>query len=367
MHSFNVRDDISVCTDGSTASRRTGAFRRSWSLSRRDSKSTIHFRDDLSEYSNTSSWSESAGPLNFRDYRIVSEGLQEKRTLAEAVLRAEWERQRDEETKMATRTREGCSTCVGEACLGPKLNRIRLRLLGRAPPPKPAVVFSWSEVRSLVLLPCGEAGPYLMVITTFRLPEEREWLLQAPSLRARARWGIEMVASILRSKCASVSQDGNMKCCCSSSVQPLVSTAFFMDSARVACEAAKCQPSIEGMELLAEVLDLLAESQHRGQCGDVSPTLAPAPHIPIAALRRFGDAVRRASADLMEWQQWHLTAQLIMPKHSLEADVWCKHLLPFLSPREPSLRDVGAGKENYPQTVDHQLGVAAERCRRTLL
>merc|ERR1712056_70481 len=112
-----------------------------------------------------------------------------------------------------------------------------------------------------------------------RLPEEREWLMQASSLRARARCGIEMVASILRAKCASVSQDGSMCRCCSSSGRPLVSTAFFMDSARVACEAAKCQPSIEGMDLLAEVLDLLAESQHRGQCGESSPTVAPAPHI----------------------------------------------------------------------------------------
>merc|ERR1719221_382165 len=171
---------------------------------------------------------------------------------------------------------------------------MRLRLLGRAPPPRPAVVFSWTEVRSLVLLPCNEAGPFLMVITTFKLPEEREWLLQAGSLRARARWGIEMVASILRAKCAAVSQDGSLCKCCSASGTPLVSTAFFMDSARVACEAARCQPSIEAMGLLAEVLDLLAESQHRSSYGDSSPTLAPATHIPIVALRRFGDAVRRA-------------------------------------------------------------------------
>lgn len=320
------------------------AFRRTWSLSRRDS--SIHYRDDLSEYSSASSSETGPGPLSVGDYRIGAEGLQERRTVAMAVVRAEWERQLDQEAKFCT---------VKYACVGPRTARrcFQVWRRTRAQPSQPAVMFTWSDVQSLVLLPTGESPSYLMVITTCRLPEEKEWLLEAKSLRARARFAIEMVAAVLRARRAAKSREGTScsRCCVSGNVSSVLE-AFHMDAARAACETARLQPSPEGMERLAEVLSLLAKSQRQQ------------PLIPNTAFQRFGDVVRRCRQDFAEWQQWKMISQLLLPPPGWPPVIWNEHILAFLLPREPSLRNADSG--TYPVTVDHQLAIAAERCQRTL-
>jgi len=347
MHSVaSLRDDISVCSGRSSVS--GVAFRRTWSISRRDSP--IHYRDDLSEYSNASSSETGPGPLNVCDYRVVAEGLQERRTVAMAVVRAEWERQLHQQIHQEAKF---CN--VKYARVGPRATRrcFQVWRRTRAPPSQPAVKFTWSEVQSLVLLPAGESPPYLMVITTCRLPEEKEWLLQAGSLRGRARFAVEVVAAVLRARRAVKQREGTScsRCCASGNVSSALE-AFHMDAARAACETARLQPSPEGMERLEEVLNLLAKSQLQQ------------PLIPNTAFQRFGDVVRRCRTDFSEWQQWQVLSHLILPPPGWDAVIWNEHILPFLLPRDPTLRN--ADFRTYPATVDHHLAIAVERCQRTL-
>lgn len=341
MHSVcSLRDDISVCSGRSSVS--GVAFRRTWSLSRRDS--SIHYRDDMSEYSSPSS-SETGPTLSVGDYRVAAEGLQERRTVAMAVVRAEWEKQLDEGAKFCT---------VKYACVGPRTARrcFQVWRRTRAPPSQPAVMFTWSDVQSLVLLPPGDAPPYLMVITTCRLPEEKEWLLQANSLRARARFAIEMVAAVLRARRAAKSREGTScsRCCVSGNASSVLE-AFHMDAARAACETARLQPSPEGMERLAEVLSLLSKSQRQQ------------PLIPNTAFQRFGDVVRRCCKSFAEWQQWQIFSQLLTPPPGWPPVIW-NDILAYLLPHDPSLRCVDTG--TYPVTVNNQLSIAAGRCQNTL-
>jgi hypothetical protein len=213
-------------------------------------------------------------------------------------------------------------------------------------------MFTWLEVQSIALLP-KDADTYLLAITTFRLPEEKKWLLQASSLRARARWAIEMVAAILRARhTAKVADKGRCKCVGAKGPSTVLE-AFPLDAARVACETARSQPSYECMERLAEVLYLLAESERH----------VLMPHIPNTALQRFGDAVKRAMTDYQEWQQWLLLSRMRGSPPGLDSIIWRVHLLPFLCPNDQSLRDAG---NTYPAAVDHQLSIAAERCQRTM-
>lgn len=384
MHSFSlrereIRDDISVCSARSITS---SAFPRSFSLTRsiRNSK-TIHFRDDLSEYSNPSNWGERSGPLSLSDHRVHAEGLQARRTVGEAILRAQWERQRDAEAEVCT---ENCT------CLGPRAARLCLGALRRAPP-RPATLFTWGEVQSLLMLPSEEKGPFLIVVTTFRPREDgsREWMLQAGSLRARARWGAEMCVATIRDRLSATMPVVNTRCGCCGRATSL-SLALFMDMVRVACEVARLQPSAEDMERLMELLDMLVDSQvgssesrrqrrggspERGGSPDPPAMPAsqhrPAPHIPVAALRRFKDAVRRAHSDFLLWRQWWEVSRLVRPPCGWDADLWLSRVLPFLQPEDPtgempSAQELRHTPMGYPPCVDNQVTSAAERCHRTL-
>jgi len=340
-------------------------------------RSEVHFRDDLSEYSSPSNWGERPGPLYFGDHRLVAEGLQARRTVGEAVLRAQWERQRDERA-------EECATRC--SCLRPRTARQMLEVFRSRPSEK--IVFTWAEVQSIVLVHYEERGPYLLCVTALRAREDgqREYLLQAGTLRARARWGIDMMAAILRDRSnAPVSGSG---CCGSGRERGPVSLSLFMDMARIACEVAHLQPSPDGLERLIEALDLLAEGRKATSsssgfgCGRrpsssleaelastrelssvVEAALLPAPHFPLAALRRFGDACRRAANDLAEWRRWREIRLLLRPPYTLDPDFWQNQILVFIFPAEASLWDP---KPVYPSAVDHQLVTAAERWRRTL-
>lgn len=334
-------------------------------LGRRDSKPCINFRDDLSEYSSPSSWGDGPGPLSLADHRLASEGLQARRTVGEALLRAQWERQVDADAEACT---EACK------CFGSRAARFCLEALRRTPS-RPSVVFTWAEVQSVILLPYAERGPFLIAISTFKREDgSREWLLQAASVRSRARWAIEMVTALLRDRAGAVSPTSpgfNPSKCCGPGTSSRLSTAFFMDMMRIAWEVARQQPSAEGMRRLVEALELLVEGggpagqggAGSGGDGSGSQPLA-APHFPFAALRRFGEAVRRAHADFEEWRTWREIAQLVRPPQGWDEALWRGRVLPCLWPNEPSLRDMDATR--YPAVVDSQLSNAADRCRRTL-
>lgn len=330
----------------------------------------INFRDDLSEYSSPSNWGERPGPLSLGDHRAERFGLRARRTVGEALLQAQ--RERDWDTSTETCTRE-CR------CMGPRVARFCLSPLRRAPPPRTPVVFTWSEVQSLILLPPEEspaASFYLIAVTTFRVREgfSKEWILQAGSLRGRARWGIEMVALVLRDRVAAGGvHDGGPCRCCGTGRANCLSLALFMDMARVACETARLQPSPSSLELLTEVLEVLGEN-HRNlpHSAEVASLPLVGPHFPVAALRRFCCSVRRAHTDLQEWNSWRDIVRLIRAPAKIDLSLWEGKILPFLCPHEPSLRDPAtfrrAGSEElvYPAAVSDQLSNAAERCRRTL-
>jgi len=315
----------------------------------------------VSEYSDLSFWGDRPGPLSLVDHRIVAEGLQAKRTVGEAILRAQWERQRDAETEACT---EHC-TCVGR-----RAARLCFEVLRRTPHRPSALIFHWLSVQSVVLLPIEEKGPYLIAVTTLRPREDgsREWLMQAGCLRSRARCAIEMVAAILRDRIRGVSHRGGVACnSCGPYTHNGFSLSLLMDMARIVCEVARSQPSAECMERLVEVLELLAEGRRPGSgsgWGIAENVLTSAPHFPLAALRRFGEATRRACEDFMEWQWWQELSQLIRCPAGLDLDIWTNKVLPLLWPREPSLRDVT--DRSYPACIENQLASAAERCRRTL-
>jgi hypothetical protein len=246
-------------------------------------------------------------------------------------------------------------------------------------------MFTWSQVESLVLVPAGDSPPYLMVVTTFRLPEEKEWLLKADSLRARAQWAVDMVAAILRAREEAADRAAKREatgsgslggswcscvvrspCCGSKSATGAAPEAFLMDAARVACETARRQPSPEGMERLEEVLYLLAKHKQHNHFDDNDEPRdrVLVPHIPSTALQRFGDVVRRARIDFAEWQQWRHLRLLLSSPPGLDTSLWKEHVLPFLWPRDPTLRDETSN--SYPDAVDTTLVIAAERCQRTL-
>mmetsp|Transcript_5068 Transcript_5068/g.11877 ORF Transcript_5068/g.11877 Transcript_5068/m.11877 type:complete len:335 (+) Transcript_5068:63-1067(+) len=327
---------------------------------RRDSNHQIHFRDDLSEYSSPSLWGEGSGPLSLFDHRLVPEGLQARRTAGEALLQLRWERQCEADA-------EACSICgAGGAavrlCLGLRLHCGRMR---SEAPRRSAVVFMWSEVHSLILLPLEGKGPYLIAVTTCRLREgSREWILQAGSLRGRARWAVEMSAAILRERNSAAGQGrtGAACQCCSSGRNARLSTVLFMDMLRLCCEAARLQPSAEGMERIVEVLVLMMEGREHSQTLD--STFAGL-HFPLAALRRFSDSVQRVRAIFVEWQWWRRTALLLQSPEGWDVELWRGRVLPFVWPVDASLRDPKV--VGYPTIVDAQLAAAAERCRRILL
>eukprot|EP00747_Dinoflagellata_sp_TGD_P066012 gnl/TRDRNA2_/TRDRNA2_154614_c0_seq1.p1 gnl/TRDRNA2_/TRDRNA2_154614_c0~~gnl/TRDRNA2_/TRDRNA2_154614_c0_seq1.p1 ORF type:complete len:312 (+),score=48.45 gnl/TRDRNA2_/TRDRNA2_154614_c0_seq1:148-1083(+) len=305
-------------------------------LERRDSKHSIHFRDDLSEYSNPACWGESPGPLSLSDHRLVPEGLQVRRTVGEALLRVQWQRQRDGTNETCA---DSCS-CLGQRVVSstigvedkPARSTAWTFWGTRTPPPRQPVLFTWSEVQSIILLPSEDKGPYLIAITTLR-PREvatREWLLQAGNLRGRARWGIEMTATIIRERSAAAPRGNGPACgCCGTGRLLGLSLALFMDSARVACEVARLQPSAEAMERLIEVLDMLMECH--GACQSTLGTetaqpLLPAAHFPLAALKRFCDATRGAYAAFTEWRQWREVSKLVRAPLELDDKVWTGHV-----------------------------------------
>jgi len=156
-------------------------------------------------------------------------------------------------------------------------------------------------------------------------------------------------------------------------------TALVMDMMRIACEAARLRPSVEGIARLVEALELLSESQWTGLKAPglpglpngnstseliVSQSQPAVPHFPLVALRRFAEAARRARQDFEEWRWWREVSQLIPPLKSLDEELWRSKLLPFLEPKDSALRE--CDEHGYLVTVDAQLNIAAERCRRTL-
>jgi len=359
MHAFSVRDDISVCSARSTPS-------SSWILTglrRKSSHSSPHFRDDLSEYSNPSNWGERSGPLSLTDHRLAADGLQARRTVGEAILRAQWERhysdvdlhvesQRKHSLELVPRTEPCCS------CRFPRVWSILGRGLEsfRWHQPRSATVFTWTDVHSILLLPSEDKGPYLIVITTLRQRDDgsREWLLQAESVRARARWGIEMCFAILHARGIDRLKAHG---CCGQGSSPSFSLALFMDMVRVACEVARLQPRASDMARLIEVLDLLVETQ-------CSKGVLPTP-VPVAALRRFSDAARHALTDLRYWRQCWEVSHLLRSPEGIDRDLWRTGVLPFLWPLK-SLPPEGSSSDCYPINVASRLADAAERCHRTL-
>lgn len=210
-----------------------------------------------------------------------------------------------------------------------------------------------------MLLPAGSSAPYLMVITTYRLPEEKEWLLEAGSQRARALWAIEIVLAVLRAKTADLrkSDGGVCKCIGCSKECARLPEALLMDAARVACDTARSQATPAGMQALAEVLSILAGSS---QCAaEDRCQVQTAPHIPHTAFQRFGETVKRAQAYFAEWAERRLMSRLLKAPPNFDMTIWRTLVLPFLWPND--LFD-----HNYPMVVDQLLSSAAERCQRTL-
>jgi len=324
-------------------------------LGRWDSKNAIHFRDDLSEYSSPSSWGDGPGPLSLHDHRLDLEGLKPRRTVGEALLRAQWEK----ECKANTQACNDACACLNIQRFG----RLRFR---RKFIPKPAVVFVWSEVQSIILLPYEEKGPCLISVTTSHLREDgaREWLLQAESVNSRARWGVEMMVALLKDRLSS-DDDGAYKCVCSGRNARL-STAICMDLVRIACEVAFLQPSAEAIERLCEALGLMLEA------GQSAPTqgldevhVAPASgHFPAGALQRFRDAAEQAHLRFTEWLQLWELFRLVRPPQRCDTIVWRDLILPLLLPSDVSVGDIIGNV--YPTTAERLLVLAAERCRRTI-
>lgn len=356
MHGFSLRDDISVTSARSNYSRATSvhSFTRSFSLGRRKSKEGPHFSDDLSEYSNPSNWGERLGPLSLTDHRLGSDGLQARRTVGEAILRAQWE---GRSIDFPPARNESCSTC-----LGARFPRIILDSLRRREP-RPATVFTWAEVDSVLFPPTEENGLYLIVVTTMRCREDgsREWLLQAGSRRARARWGIEMSLSIMqahRNAPTPGTSRGAKGCiCCAPAIAPRIPIALLMDIVRLSCETARNQPSGDGMLRLIEVLDLLMKTQSAD--GEQKSFISPTPPIPVAALKRFRDTVKQAHADFSDWLLWWEIKHIVRDPPSFDVLIWRTRVLPFLIPPDTDL-------SAYPVLVDTQLASGAERCHRAL-
>lgn len=323
----------------------------------------INFRDDLSEYSSPSSWGERPGPLSLADHRLTREGLQARRTVGEALMQAQRERDWEHSTELCAKD---CR------CLSHRAARFCLTPLRRTGAYRPSMLFAWAEVQSIILLPYEDKGPYLMAVSTFRLRDgvSREWLLQAASPRGRARWAMEMITLILRERTSGNMADGGTCGCYGPGRTNGLSLALFMDMVRVACEMAQLQPSPQSMKLLVEVLDKLAENHS-------SPGLAPghlemphslvSPHFPVAALRRFGDTVRKAQRDFEEFRHYRDVVRLLHAPPAVDSVVWEKRVLPFLRPADPGLQDIVFRRDvAYPEPIGSALASAVERCRRTL-
>mmetsp|Transcript_10541 Transcript_10541/g.23968 ORF Transcript_10541/g.23968 Transcript_10541/m.23968 type:complete len:371 (+) Transcript_10541:116-1228(+) len=333
-------------------------------------KSALHFRDDLSEYSNPSNWGDWKGPLSISDYRFHAEGLQPRRTVGEALLRAQHLRHAESDN---SHSRAHC-----QSCFRPRLPAKLRRDFGssrRKPSHSQTLLFTWPEVQYIVLVPTEEQkGPCLLAISTLRTvrdegTREREWLLQAGGKRARACWSLELVAAILRHH---ANNRGGSPSGFYGHGRTAVglSLPLFMDMSRIACEVGRFQPSIESMETLIAVLDMLADGRRPGCVESVLPT---PPHLPIAALRRFRDAVKQAHSDFFEWQRWREVVLFIRSPDPLDETIWQRHVVPFLKPKElflPSNQEDLAHEKlvlkKYPDFVEVPLTSAAERCRRTL-
>ncbi|CAE8616462.1 unnamed protein product [Polarella glacialis] len=341
------------------------------------SKLSIHFRDDLSEHSSPSNWGDKAGPLSLADYRLVSDGLQARRTAGEATLRARWRRRKEADA-------DACGLVC--KCFGNRAARACVEVFRGDFQKRPLMMFSWNEVQSIILLPCEneQKGIFLIAVSSFRIREygPKEFIFQAGSMRSRARSAVEMMAAILKDRSCGDTQSvasvvGRPKCCGAGRTLPLP-TVLFMDMMRIACEAARLRPSVAGIARLVEILELLSDSQWpgfktAGLSGGVGDIIIGSqhdavPHFPLVALRRFAEAARRAQEILEEWIRWQQVCKLIRPEcQGLDSELWRSRIMPFLCPRDPSSLQLADDFElNYPATVDSQLATAAERCRRTL-
>merc|ERR1719421_1863586 len=236
-------------------------------LIRRNSKPRISFADNESEYGDLSNYGDGPEWLSLSDHQLSPDGLQARRTVGEALLQA----------KPELRTGWYARTFDAFWRSSPPGAHMDRRSPGGGP-----IVFSWTEVLSISLVPTEGKTPtpsYLISVSTLGSRDTimRETLLQAADARDRALFGLAMGLTIVRARVAKHAQVG-----CGVSSRGGLSIALATDIARVACEAACCRPSASSIQQLADLLRLLTEDSSTSmQCC--------AGGFPVVALQRFGD------------------------------------------------------------------------------
>lgn len=303
-------------------------------------KSRISFNDDDSEWDGLSNWGDGPEWLSLSDHRLSSEGLQACRTVGEALLQAK------PELRAGWYQNPFCWRGVD-----------RCRFGGGS------LIFSWAEVTHLCLVPAEtRAQSYLIAVSTIGVRDTlaREWLLQAGNARDRAICCLEMGLNIAKAR---AQRRGQVSC--GNCARKGLSIALSTDLARVACEAARSRPSQTALQNLTDLLWLLTESEgcSINQCR-ASSLQVPAGGFPLAALQRFGLVVEEAAMHFQEWRRYREIALLVQAPHGLDAAVWKNHLMKFLWPEEPSLRDPTT--HVYPAVIDEKLSSAAKRCYKAL-
>lgn len=298
-------------------------------------KSRISFNDDDSEWDGLSNWGDGPEWLSLSDHRLSPEGLQARRTVGEALLQAKPElRSGWYQNALCWRGVDRCRFGGGN------------------------LVFSWAEVTNLCLVPTESRAPsYLIAVSTVGIRDTlaREWLLQAANARDRAFFCLEMGLKIATAR---AQRQGHVGCGTVSCGRQGLSIALSTDLARVACEAARCRPSQTALQNLTNLLRLLTDSEGSSinQCC--------AGGFPLAGLQRFGVVVEEAVMHFDEWRRFREVALLVQAPHEIDAAVWKNHLMKFLWPKEPSLRDLTT--DVYPVAIEEKLSGAAKRCYKTL-
>lgn len=304
--------------------------------------SRISFNDEDSEWDGLSSWGDGPEWLSLSDHRLSPEGLQARRTVGEALLQAK------PELRAGWYQNVLCRRGVDRCCFGGG-----------------SLVFPWAEVTSLCLVPADSRTPsYLISVSTIGARDTlaREWLLQAANARDRAFFCLEMGFKIAKAR---TQRQGQVGCGTVSCGRQGLSIALSTDLVRVACEAAHSRPSQSALQNLIDLLRLLTESEGSSinQCC-ASSLQVPAGGFPLAALQRFGLVVEEAAMHFEEWRRFREVALLVQAPHGIDAAIWKNHLMKFLWPQEPSLRDLST--DVCPVAIDEKLSGAAKRCYKAL-
>lgn len=276
--------------------------------------------------------------LGLSDHMLTTKGLQTRRTVGEALLEA------NPDLRTGWYQNAFCLRGVDRCCFGGG-----------------NLVFSWAEVLNLCLVPTESKAPsYFIAVTTIaRDTPAREWILQAANARDRAFFGLEMGLTIAKAR---TQRQAHVGCGTVGAPQGL-SIALSTDLARIACEAARCRPCQTALQQLTHLLRLLTESGYTGINPCCTSSLQ-AGGFPLAALQRFGDVVEEASMHFEEWRRFREVASLVQTPGGIDTAVWKDHIIKFIWPKEPSLRDLSTGI--YPVVIDEMLSGAAKRCYRTL-